>query len=219
MLKQKKEKKLEVLRQRQDEDEMAEIRGVPKINEFSKKITKNNIPIYKRLNEIEKKKKLNREKIENIIISENEITENTINDKCAKNIFDEKNFNKWLLSNETWKLKKNLKLEKIKNIINKDKMEMEKFDFKPKIDKNSEKIFYNTNKLSKSPVIERLLKAKDHKDSIIKKIEEEEEMLSFIPDINKDYEIKNEYYDFMDDDQAEIFNELKEKIENEEKKI
>ena len=218
MLKQKKEKKLEVLRQRQDEDEMAEIRGVPKINEFSKKITKNNIPIYKRLNEIEKKKKLNREKIENIIISENEITENTINDKCAKNIFDEKNFNKWLLSNETWKLKKNLKLEKIKNIINKDKMEMEKYDFKPKIDKNSEKIFYNTHKLSKSPVIERLLKAKDHKDSIIKKIEEEE-MLSFIPDINKDYEIKNEYYDFMDDDQAEIFNELKEKIENEEKKI
>ena len=95
---------------------------------------------------------------------------------------------------------------------------MEKYDFKPKIDKNSEKIFYNTHKLSKSPVIERLLKAKDHKDSIIKKIEEEE-MLSFIPDINKDYEIKNEYYDFMDDDQAEIFNELKEKIENEEKKI
>jgi hypothetical protein len=51
---------------------------------------------------------------------------------------------------------------------------------------------------------------------LIKKIEEEE-MLSFRPDINKNYQIRNEYYEFMEDDQAEIYNELKEKIEKEEK--
>ena len=65
-------------------------------------------------------------------------------------------------------------MEKIKNIMNQKKIESETFRFKPKIDKNSEKIFNNNNN-SKFPVVERLYKVKDEKDSnIIKK----EELLS-----------------------------------------
>ena len=215
ILKEKKEKKLQEIRKRKDEDELAEIQNIPKIDEISKKITKNNIPIYKRLNEIEKKRKINAEKIRNIMISENEINESTINKKCEKN-FDKKNFNKWLLSNMTWNLKRNLKMEKMKNLLDEEKIENENFEFKPKIDKNSERIFYKSNNCSKSPVVKRLTKSKENRDSLIKKIEEEE-MLSFRPDINKNYQIRNEYYEFMEDDQAEIYNELKEKIEKEEK--
>ena len=216
-LKQKNEKKLEEMRKKKNFEEMMEVQQIPKINDISRKITKNNLPIYKRLSDIEMKKKLNTEKIKNLIIKEKEINEITINDKCAKNNFDKKNFNKWILSNENWNLQKNLKMEKMKNIINQERIKTENFNFKPKINKNSEKIFYNNNN-SKYPVIERLYKAKEEKDSLIKK-KEDEELLSFRPEINKDYQIRNQYYEFMEEDQAEIYNELKEKIENEEKKI
>ena len=218
LLNQKKEKKLEEMRKRKDEDEMIEMKNTPTINNFSRKLTKNVLPIYQRLNEIEYKKNLNTEKIKKIINKENEIDENTINDKCSKNTFNKKNFQKWLLANESWNVKKNLKMEKIKNIINQEKEESEIFEFKPKINKNSEKIFYNKFMKTKYPVEQRLIKAKDEKESSFKKIEEEE-FLSFMPEINKDYEIRNQYYEFMEEDQAEIYNELKEKIENEEKKI
>ena len=217
LLKQKNEEKLEEMRKMKNYEEMMEVQQIPKINDISRKITKNNLPIYKRLGDIEMKRKLNAEKIKNLIIKEKEINENTINDKCAKNNFHKKNFNKWLLSNENWKIQKNLKMEKMKNLINQEKIESEKFIFKPKIDKNSEKIF-NSNNNSKYPVVERLYKAKEEKDSLIKK-KEDEELLSFRPEINKDYQIRNQYYEFMEEDQAEIYNELKEKIENEEKKL
>ena len=108
---------------------MMEVQQIPKINDISRKITKNNLPIYKRLGDIEMKRKLNAEKIKNLIIKEKEINENTINDKCAKNNFHKKNFNKWLLSNENWKIQKNLKMEKMKNLINQEKIESEKFIF------------------------------------------------------------------------------------------
>ena len=109
-------------------------------------------------------------------------------------------------------------MEKIKNLINREKEETEIFEFKPKINKNSEKIFYNKHMRTKYPVEERLINGKEAKESSIKKIEEEQ-LLSFIPVINKDYEIRNKYYEFMEEDQAEIYNELKEKIDNERKKI
>ena len=218
LLKEQKEKKLEDMRKRKIEVEMSEMQGVPKINDNSKKIAKNNIPIYKRVNEIENIKKVNTEKIKELIIKEKDITANTINDKCAKNIFDKDNFNKWLLLNENWNLKKNIKMEKLKNNNNQEKMESEDFQFKPQINKNSEKIFYNYYIYSQYPVIERMSKAKEHKEASIKKIQDEE-LLSFRPDVNKDYQIRNKYYEFMGEDQVEIYNDLKEKIKNEEKKI
>ena len=211
LFKEQKEKKLEDMRKKIIENEISEMRPAPKINDYSKQLTKNNIPIYKRLNEIENKRKKNTQKIIELIIKENEITENTINDKCAKNNFNENNFNKWILLNENWELKKNLKIEKLKNIINQEKMESENFKFKPKINRNSERIFYTNYKYSQYPVEERLAKSKEHKKASIKKIEEEE-LLSFKPDVNKDYQIRNQYYEFMGEDQVEIYNLLKEKI-------
>ena len=44
---------------------------------ISKKIKKNNLPIYKRIYDIELKTKINTERIKNLIISEKEITENS----------------------------------------------------------------------------------------------------------------------------------------------
>ena len=203
LLKEKIEKKLNDMRKKKIEDEMSEVRDIPKINDISKKISKNNLPIYKRLNEIENKKKINAQKIKELIINETEITVDTINDKCSKNVFDLKNFNDWYLSNENWYHKKNLKIEKIKNIINQEKAENEDYNFKPTIDKNSEKIFYNYYIYNKYSVIDRLNKAKETKESSIKKIKEEE-LLSFKPEINDNYQIRNKYYEFMEEDQAEI---------------
>ena len=109
-------------------------------------------------------------------------------------------------------------MEKIKNIINQEKIESENYDFKPKINKNSGKIFNNKYINSKCKAFQRLCNPKVLKQSFVKKIEEEE-LLSFRPEINKDYQIRNKYYEFMEEDQAEIYNELKEKIENKRKNL
>jgi hypothetical protein len=218
LLKKKTERKINEMRKQKMEEEMSEIQKKPKINENSKKLSKNNLPIYKRLKEIEIKKKINEQKIKEFIISENEITQTNINDKCQKTTFDELSFRNWYLLNENWNRRKNLKIEKLKNIINQENLEDESFTFKPAINKNSEKIFYNNYIYSQYPVIERMSKAKEHKEASIKKIQDEE-LLSFRPDVNKDYQIRNKYYEFMGEDQVEIYNDLKEKIKNEEKKI
>ena len=59
------------------------------------------------------------------------------------------------------------------------------------------------------------MKKNNNKEVLIKK---EKSALSFIPKINKEYQIRNQYYDFMEEDQAELFHELKEKLENVNKK-
>ena len=212
--KKNKEMKIENLRQKIIEKEISEIQDTPKINDNSKRISKNNLPIYERLEEIEKKKTLDLKKIKDIMIKENEINETTINQKCEKN-FDKNNFNKWLILNSEWNKKKNGKIEKLKDSINNELENDENFNFIPVIDKNSEKIFNKNENLSKSHLIDRLLKKNNNKEALIKK---EKSALSFIPKINKEYQIRNQYYDFMEEDQAELFHELKEKLENVNKK-
>jgi hypothetical protein len=207
LLKKKTERKINEMRKQKMEEEMSEIQKKPKINENSKKLSKNNLPIYKRLKEIEIKKKINEQKIKEFIISENEITQTNINDKCQKTTFDELSFRNWYLLNENWNRRKNLKIEKLKNIINQENLEDESFTFKPAINKNSEKIFYKNYIYNKYPVIERLYKANEAKRAKIKKIQEEE-LLSFRPDINKKYTIGENYDEFMKDNQAEFFYEL-----------
>ena len=78
------------MRKKKNDEEMMEVQHIPKINDLSRKITKNILPIYKRLSAIKMKKKLNIEKIKNLIIKEKEINEKSINDKCPKNNFDKK---------------------------------------------------------------------------------------------------------------------------------
>ena len=207
---------MENLRRKIKEKEYSEIQNTPIINDKSKKITKNNLPIYERLKFIERKKQSDIKKIKDLIIKENEINETTINNKCNK-IFNKNNFDKWLLSNKKWNKQKNDKIEKIKDILNKQKLSDENFNFIPTINKNSERLFKNNEKLSKSPIVDRLFKINNRYLFIQK--EEAKKNLSFIPEINKDYQIKDQYYNFMEEDQAEIFNELKEEVEKSEKRL
>ena len=206
--------KIEKLRKKLLEKENSELTSRPKINEKSKKLSKNNIPIYERLNDIEKKKKSDIQRIKNIIIRENDIDENTINQKNGK-IFDKKKFDKWLKRNNNWNKQKKNKMEKIKDKLNKEEFNNESFTFKPKIDDKSERIFNKNKILSKSPVVERLF---NRSKTIIFKKEESKKNRKFIPNINKEYQISREYFNFMEEDQAELYNKLKEKIEKEEKK-
>ena len=59
----KKELKLEEIRKKEMEEENSELTYKPKINKKSEKLTKNKMPIYKRLKEIEIKKNIKIEKI------------------------------------------------------------------------------------------------------------------------------------------------------------
>lgn len=207
--------KTQNLRKKLEEKEFAEITNTPKINDKSKEITKYNLPIYERLDDIELKKQHDLKRIKDLIIKENEINETTINQKCDKN-FNKKQFDKWLLSNDNWNKQKNSKMEKIKDILNQQKLKEENFKFKPTINKNSEKLFNNNEKLSKSPVVERLYKNNSKKEFFSKNDDIKKE-LSFIPEINKGYKISEQYYNFMEEDQAELYNELKDQVEKEEK--
>ena len=218
LLKDKKEKKLEEMRKKEIEDEMLEVREMPMINELSRKISKNNLPIYRRNNDLKNKKNTRTDKIKEIIITEKEITENTINDRrFDKNNFNKKNFDRWLLSNQSWIMKKNSKIEKIKNSIDQEISEVEDYTFKPSIDKNSEKIFYQNCLYSKYPVVERLLLSKE--SSSLNKSKYEESLPTFVPEINRNYHIRDNYYEFMGENQDEIFKELKEIINIKEKKF
>ena len=207
--------KTQNLRKKLEEKEFAEITNTPKINDKSKEISKYNLPIYERLDDIELKKQHDLKRIKDLIIKENEINETTINQKCDKN-FNKKQFDKWLLSNDNWNKQKNSKMEKIKDILNQQKLKEENFKFKPTINKNSEKLFNNNEKLSKSPVVERLYKNNSKKEFFSKNDDIKKE-LSFIPEINKGYKISEQYYNFMEEDQAELYNELKDQVEKEEK--
>ena len=212
----KKELKTEKLRRKLKEKEDLEIKLKPNINIKSKRITKNNLPIFKRLGDIEKKKQLGLQKIKNLIIKEKEINEETINNRTKK-IFNKNNFDNWLLSNDKWSKQKNNKVKNIKEKLNEQNKKNENFNFMPIIDKNSLKLFNKNKLLSKSPVVDRLLNKNKRNEALI--CEDEKEELLFIPEINKEYQISNHYYYFMEEDQEELYNELKEQVEKNEKKI
>ena len=206
--------KTEKLRKKLQAKEKSELTNIPKINKKSKILSKNNLPIYERLNDIEKKKQSDIQRIKDIIIKENDIDENVINH--GKN-FDKKKFDKWLKLNNDWNQNKKNKMEQIKNMLNKEELNNENFTFIPKIDNKSEKIFNQNKKLSKSPVVDRLFKKNNNKELILEK-EQSKKIRKFLPEINKEYKISKSYYNFMEEDQAELYNELREKIKKEEKK-
>ena len=204
MFKAKTDLKIEKLRKKLLDKENSELTNTPKINNKSKKLTKYNLPIYERLNEIEKKKQSDIQRIKNLIIIENDIDENTINQKNGKN-FNKKNFDKWLKRNNNWYRQKKNKIEKIKDKLNKEEFNNKSFTFIPKIDDNSERIFNKNQKLSKSPVVERLFNKSKTK---ILKNEESKKFPKFIPNINKEYQISREYFNFMEENQVELYNKL-----------
>ena len=201
----KKELKLEEIRKKEIEEENNELTYKPKINKKSEKLTKNKMPIYKRLKEIEIKKNIKMEKIrENI--EKNEKNKNMEINTINK--FNEEEFKNWLISNENWTVKKNIKLNNIKNEVMKEQEFNEEgpFKFKPTINKNSEKLFKSNYILSNIPTSERLCYGTETKEDYSKRIQMEEKM-DFIPEINKNYPISDKYYDFMKEDQFQIYYE------------
>ena len=82
----------------------------------------------------------------------------------------------------------------------------ESFEFKPKINKNSEKLFKANYILASIPTSERLCYGTETKEDYSRRIQNEEK-LDFIPEINKDYPISEKYYDFMKQDQFQIYYE------------
>ena len=200
-MREKKEMKLEQIRQKEMEEELKEFIFKPKINNISKKITKNKKHIYKRLKEIEIEKNNKIEKIK-----EN-INKNDINNNC-KQKFNEDDFKKWLISNENWNVKKLIKLNSIKNEVQlEENLHNEEYKFHPTINKNSEKLFKSNYSLSSLPVSDRLCYTKDNKEQCSKK-KNIEDNLTFIPKINKEYPISDKYYKFMEKDQFQIYKNL-----------
>ena len=184
--KRKKELKLEQIRQKEMEEEMSELQYRPKINNMSKKMTKNKTPIYKRLKEIETEKNNKLEKIKENI-NKNNYTSNK---------------NK---QNENWNVKKIIKINNIKKEAKMDEELNDDYPFIPKINKNSEKIFKENHELSKVPVSDRLCFKKDDEEGCTHR-KKNEEKLTFVPKINKYYPISDKYYEFMERDQFEIYN-------------
>ena len=204
----KKEQKLEEIRKKEMEEENSELTYKPKINKKSEELTKNIMPIYKRLKEIEIKKNINIEKIKENI-DKDEKNSNYINNENnnQKNKFNEEDFKNWLKSNEKWKIKKLNKINNIKNEVKKNQESNEEsFEFKPKINKNSEKLFKSNYILAAIPTSERLCYGTETKEDYSRRIQNEEK-LDFIPEINKDYPISEKYYDFMKQDQFQIYYE------------
>ena len=206
-LKKKKELKLEEIRKKEIEEENSELTYKPKINKKSEKLTKNKIPIYKRLKQIEIEKNIKIEKIKENV-NKNEKNKNVginINEN-QKNKFNEEDFKNWLISNENWNAKKINKLNNIKNEVKKEQEFNEEgpFQFRPKINKNSEKLFKSNYILASIPATERLCYGTETKEDFSKRIQNEEK-LDFIPEINKNYPISEKYYDFMKQDQFQIY--------------
>ena len=203
-MREKKELKLEQIRKKEMEEELKEYKFKPKIDDVSKKMAKNKIPIYKRLKEIETEKNNKIEKIK-----EN-INKNDINNYCERK-FNEDDFKRWLISNENWNVKKKIKMNNIKNEVKKEEdLHNEEYKFHPKINKTSEKLFKSNYSLSSVPVSDRLNYPKDNEEECIKK-KKIEEKLTFIPKINKEYPISDKYYEFMEKDQYQIYKNFQNK--------
>ncbi len=208
----KKELKLEEMRKKEMEEENSELTYKPKINKKSEILSKNKMPIYKRLKQIEIEKNIKMEKIkENISKDEKNKNINLNNDNInnnQKNKFNEEDFKNWLISNENWNAKKINKLNNIKNEVKKEQEFTEEgaFQFKPRINKNSEKLFKSNYILASIPACERLCYGTETKEDFSKRIQNEEK-LDFIPEINKNYPISDKYYDFMKRDQFQIYYE------------
>ena len=170
------------------------------------------MPIYKRLKEIEIEKNIKMEKIkQNINLNENNVNHNNIK-------FNEKEFNNWLISNDNWNTKKIMKLNNKKNEVMKEQEINDeiKYQFKPKINKNSEKIFKSNYDLASIPISERLCYGTENKEDYSKRIQKEQK-INFIPEINKDFPISEKYYDFMKQDQFQIYYQNMKKNKNKKK--
>ena len=204
-LKIKKEIKLEQLRQEKIKKELSEMKNKPTINKTSIKMSKNNIPIYKRLNEINEHYKENLNKIREEMNFEKEMREIEKYDNIYKNndkYNEPLNFNKWINKNNEWENQRKMKLELLKDEIEEFEGDDE-LKFKPEINKNSERIVRSKGE----DFSKRIFVSRDNKNSFVQKHLKDNKP-TFTPKINKKFKIRNDYYNFMNENQVEIYYQL-----------
>ena len=199
-LKIKKEIKLEQLRQEKIKNELREMKKKPTINKTSIKMSKNNIPIYKRLNQINEHYQENLNKIREEMDFEREIKDMDnyrFNEKYTK-----QDFKNWINRNNQWEKQRKIKLEQLKDEIEEFEADDE-LKFKPEINKKSEKIVRNRGE----DFTKRIYISSNNKNNFVQK-KLKESQPTFTPQINKNYKIRDKYYDFMNTNQFEIYNQL-----------
>ena len=199
-LKIKKEIRLEQLRQEKIKNELSEMKKKPTINKTSIKMSKNNIPIYKRLNQINEHYQENLNKIREEMDFEREIKDMDnyrFNEKYTK-----QDFKNWINRNNQWEKQRKIKLEQLKDEIEEFEADDE-LKFKPEINKKSEKIVRNRGE----DFTKRIYISSNNKNNFVQK-KLKESQPTFTPQINKNYKIRDKYYDFMNTNQFEIYNQL-----------
>ena len=199
-LKLRRELRLEQLRQNKKKEEMKEIKPKPTIDPMSKVISKRTPPLIKRLDKIEEKTKEKLRKIQLEVMEEemsNYCPEMYINNKIKYNTFEE-----WISQNEKWNNEKREKLERLKEEIKEFEGDNE-LKFRPSINKKSEMIVQSKG----MTLLERLSCVGESREEYAKR-KIEENLPTFTPQINKKYKIRDTYYDFMNENQEEIYNSL-----------
>ena len=189
--------KLEKLRKQKLQHELNELKSKPSINHKSKMLTKDNIPIYMRVEQITQASHEKRMKIQNEIEQEEDVDCSFC---CGRNYKHERNFDDLIKRNEKFIQDKQYKIQMLKEELDELYSETQDLQFKPKINHKSRSMVKDNYK----NVSERIGKDRDKKEKFIKR-KIEESTPSFTPSINKDFKIGKRYYDYMYVDQAEKF--------------
>jgi hypothetical protein len=196
------------LREEKEKNEFKNIRNKPKISEGSKRIMENKsqLPLYLRIDQIQEDKINNLSQIKKKFQKEKIIKRNTYRDK-----FEDKNlrFNKWFEMSETWDKIKEARLNFIKKEIEDiraiDELNERKEEtFHPKISKKSEQIF--KEKYSEN-FQERMKQYENNKIYCENKLKKQA-MPSFKPNINKNFKIRDEFYERYKLKPIEFYDEM-----------
>ena len=202
------EQKMNQLREEKEKNEFKNIRNKPKISEHSKKIMENKsqLPLYLRIDQIQEDKMKNLSQIKKKFQKEKIIKRNSYRDK-----FEDKNlrFIKWYEMSETWDKIKEARLNFIKKEIEDIRLidelnERKEETFHPKISKKSEEIF--KEKYSEN-FHERMEQYKNNKIYSTNKLKKQA-MPSFKPNINKNFKIRDEFYERYKLKPIEFYDEM-----------
>lgn len=181
----RKEKKLEVLRNKKRLEEKSNFTQKPKIDKTSQKLMekKQIRPIHERVEEVMENKNLKLEKkkfeIKEKLQFESEASKLT---SQPNNNYDEKKFEDWIKVNKKWEEKKKYKIENMKVENERIETEVSKSLYHPNIDKYS-KILVES-KVTNEPIYEKLYNKRDDKYTrVAQKIVEN--IPEFKPTVNK----------------------------------
>ena len=199
-LKLRRDLRLEQIRQNKQKEEMKEIKSKPTIDPKSKVISKRTPNLIKRLDKIEEKTKEKLRKIQSEVMEE-EMSyyspEMYTNNKIKYNTFED-----WISQNEKWNNERREKIARLKEEIKEFEGDND-LKFKPSINKKSEMIVQSKG----MTLLERLSYVGESREEYAKR-KIEENLPTFTPQINKKYKIRDTYYDFMNENQEEIYNSL-----------